>query len=232
MIGDIKMTIAKDYVKRSLSEIAVLYIKNQILSGVFKGGDKLIETELSNDLGISRAPLREAIRQLNVEGLLVFSPRKGNHVLDMTIEETKEVFEIRVALEKQVIEILVKRKLMKDVNFVYLKQLINQMLAPENETLGPSEMLYRLNSLDLQFHSYLWNLSKSVRRGEILEKLFYQLLIVMNHNPVTLGAFREKAQEHCRILEALQQNDIELVMGEFQSHIDVYMEAVTRGLSQ
>lgn len=227
-----KMTFAKDYIKRSLSEIAVLYIKNQILSGVFKSGDKLIETELSNDLGISRAPLREAIRQLNVEGLLVFSPRKGNHVLDMTLEETMEVFEIRTALEKQIMEILVKQQLLTDADISHLLLLVEQMLSQENEDLSPTEMLYRLNSLDLQFHSYLWNASKSFRRAEILEKLFYQLLIVMNHNTVTLGAFRDKAQEHTRIIEAFRKNDLDLVHAEFQAHISVYIDAVTKGLSK
>lgn len=225
------MTFAKEYIKRSLSEIAVLYIKNQILSGVFKSGDKLVETELSGALGISRAPLREAIRQLNVEGLLVFSPRKGNHVLDMTLDETLEVFEIRIALEKQILETLVKQNLLSEADFAQLTLLVEQMLYQENENLGPTEMLYLLNSLDLQFHSYLWNASKSFRRREILEKLFYQLLIVMNHNTVTLGAFREKAQEHKRIVDALRQSDLELVQAEFESHISAYIDAVTKGLS-
>ena len=91
------------YEKQSLSDMVVSYVKNRILSGTLKGGDRLIETDISNHFNISRAPVREAMRILNEQGLITFSPRKGNHVIEMDPAEIMEVFEIRTSLETQIL---------------------------------------------------------------------------------------------------------------------------------
>jgi DNA-binding GntR family transcriptional regulator len=68
------MDIMPRYEKQSLSDMVVSYVKNRILSGTLKGGDRLIETDISNNFNISRAPVREAMRILNEQGLITFSP--------------------------------------------------------------------------------------------------------------------------------------------------------------
>ncbi|MEA5059829.1 MAG: GntR family transcriptional regulator [Candidatus Pelethousia sp.] len=223
------MGYLQEYEKKSLSEVTVTYIKDKILSGEFKSGDKLIESEISGELGISRAPVREAMRQLNVEGMVVFLPRKGNHVLDMALAETMEVFEIRTALEKQILEMLVTRKLLSDADISNLKSLVEDMRRYEDKPVDQYEMLYQLNSMDIAFHRYLWNASGSFQRPKILEKLFYELLIVMNRDTVTLGTFKEKAQEHLRIVQALAEQDLDKTLGEFDNHMKAYIQAVKEG---
>ncbi|WP_156023789.1 GntR family transcriptional regulator, partial [Sporomusa ovata] len=61
-----------EYEKKSLSDIVVSYVKNRILSGTLKSGDKLIEADISNELNTSRAPVREAMRILNEQGIISF----------------------------------------------------------------------------------------------------------------------------------------------------------------
>jgi len=222
----IEMDFAQNYTKHNLSELAVLYIKNKILSGEFKSGDKLVESDISNDLSISRAPVREALRELNMQGMVMFSPRKGNYVLEMSHEETMEVFDIRIAMEKRILELLVGASTLQDADFRQLDNLTAEMYALEGQQMEPHEMLYRLNHLDFSFHSYLWKASGSLRRGKILEGLFYQLLIVMNKDVITLGTFHEKAQEHTRIVQALKQNDLQRVYRELEAHFNSYIEAV------
>ena len=70
-----------------------------ILEGRFKGGDQLVETELQADFGISRSPLREALRELEKKGLVVVVPRKGSYVKRITRKEIEENFPVRAALE-------------------------------------------------------------------------------------------------------------------------------------
>lgn len=219
----------QEYEKKSLSEVTVTYIKDKILSGEFKSGDKLIESEISGELGISRAPVREAMRQLNVEGMVVFSPRKGNYVLDMTLEETMEVFEIRVALEKQILEMLVTRKRLREKDISNLKSLVENMCKYEDKLVDQHKMLYQLNSMDIAFHRYLWDASGSFQRPKMLEKLFYELLIVMNRDTVTLGTFKEKAQQHMRIVRALEEQNLDQALREFENHIEEYISAVKSG---
>lgn len=219
-----------DYQKHSLNEVAVMYIKNKILSGEFKSGDKLVEADISNELSISRAPVREAMRQLNVQGLIMFLPRKGNYVLEMSAEETLEVFDIRVALEEQILALIVKNQLLHEKEYTQLSYFIDSMQKQEGKYLSLHEKIYQLNYLDLSFHSHLWNISRSARRGQILENLFLQLLIAMNRNVLSLGTFSEKAVEHERILDALRRNDLEEVLNEFKIHIYSYVQATQKNV--
>ena len=218
------MDFTRSYETHSLSEVAVLYMKNKILSGEFKSGDKLIESNISADLAISRPPVREALRELSVQGMIVFSPRKGNYVLDMSLEEILEIFDIRISLEVKVLELLVGKNLLTDEDFCHLQALVAKMREQSQKELSQHERIYQLNVLDLEFHSYLWTASKSLRRGKIMESLFFQLLIAMNRNPESLGSFEEKAAEHQGILDALQKNDLDLAISQFQTHLDRYVQ--------
>lgn len=217
--------MANTYAKHSLVDVAVLYIKDKILSGELKSGDKLIESDISADLEISRAPLREALRELNAQGLISFSPRKGNQVLEMAPREVLEVFEIRTSLEQDILRIIVEGQMLSSDDFTNLSDMTEEMASGECMNEPSPQRLYRLNHLDISFHSYLWNASRSTRRAQFLEGLFYQLLISMNKDVVTLGSFEEKAREHASIIEALRSGDLEKVLQVFGSHLREYVEA-------
>ncbi|MCL2578944.1 MAG: GntR family transcriptional regulator [Oscillospiraceae bacterium] len=224
------MDFRRIYKTQSLSEMAVQYIKNKILSGEFKGGDKLIETNISADLAISRPPVREALRELSVQGMIVFSPRKGNVVPEISLEEILEIFDIRISLEVKVLELLIQKKLLAGEDFACLRSLVEKMRAQSSLEGEPHEKMYQLNSLDLQFHSYLWAASKSFRRAKIMESLFFQLLLAMNRTPESLGVFGEKAIEHERIVDALEKNDLDLAVSQFTVHLDSYTQAIVKGM--
>lgn len=217
------MINTENYSKQNLNEIVVRYIKDKILSGELKRGDHLKEMEIASDLAISRAPLREALRELNVSGLVTFSPRKGNKVLDLTLEEAKEVFEIRISLELQVLNILVRKKMLTGEDFAGLFALVEEMRHGDDVEREERDKLYLLNSFDIAFHSRLWRLSGSVRRSQYLESLFYQLMLFMNKDTVSLGTFQEKADEHEKIVEALKLGNLRRVHKEFTNHLRQYM---------
>lgn len=220
------MMMMPTYEKQSLSDIVVSYVKNRILSGVLKSGDKLIEADISSELSTSRAPVREAMRILNEQGIVSFSPRRGNQVLEMSPKEVLEVFEIRITLEIQILHQLATQSILQEKDYQELHNLTMQMQNGERQCSKDEERVFLLNTLDLSFHRYLWNASESSRRAQILEGLFYQLLIVMNQDIVSLGTFEEKAQEHLRILNALKTKQAPLVLGEFMQHIHNYVDAM------
>ncbi len=82
-----------------LREVVFLTLRSQILRGELKPGERLMEISLANRLGVSRTPIREAIRKLEHEGLVVMIPRRGAHVAEITQQELKDVLEIRKSLE-------------------------------------------------------------------------------------------------------------------------------------
>lgn len=218
-----------DYTKHSLNEITIAYIKDRILSGELKSGDKIAECDISEALGISRAPVREGLRELSTSGLLAFFPRRGSYVLEMSKDELQETFEIRTSLELQVLSILIRNRSLTEDDFAQLTALNEQMSSLEGKEMEPRERLYNLNYLDISFHRYLWRASKSLKRYRLLDDLFFQLLISMNRNVVTLGTFTGKAREHERIRLALKKGSREEVFTEFQNHLREYMTATIPG---
>lgn len=217
------------YNKSNLSDIVVDYVKEKIVRGEFKTGDKIIELEISKALNISRAPIREAFRVLNAQGILSFSPRKGNQILEITLDDFLEIFSIRITLENQILELINSKNLLTEEDFDNLYRIIDSMMSCNDSSSSKEDSLFTLNMLDIKFHSYLWKISKSKRRTQILEGLFYQLLIVMNKDTSTLGYFEEKALEHKRIVDALKNKDLESALIAFKLHMNQYIDATVSG---
>lgn len=220
---------SENYAKHSLNELTIAYIKDRILSGELKSGDKIVESEVSEALGISRAPVREGLRELNTSGLLNYFPRRGSYVLEMSQEELQETFEIRISLELQVLNMLIRKEMLSDEDFTHLSSLNAKMASFGGKQMKPHEKLYNLNFLDISFHRYLWRASKSNKRYRLLDSLFFQLLISMNRDIVTLGTFIEKASEHEQIRIALQNRSYDEVFPAFQNHLREYMTAIIPG---
>ena len=216
------------YSKANLSEIVVSYIKNKILAGELKSGDKLIETDISEELQISRAPVREGFRELNMQGILFFSPRKGSQILDMTIEDITEIFSIRIPLEMQVLTIIFESTKLEEEDLLYLEKINDDMLAQDNSMLSDTEKLYILNINDLHFHKFFWTKSGSLRRAHILENQFFQLVTAMNQDIASLGSTKEKYEEHRKIIESCRTGSLEQILKDFKYHMDSYLEAVSR----
>ena len=212
------------YEKQSLSDRVVAHVKEQILAGTLKSGDRLIETDISTHFRISRAPVREAMRILNEQGLITFSPRKGNHVIEMNPAELMEAFEIRASLETQILRKLLREQRIKETDFQQLTKIAREMNSGEKRGVNEAEKFFLLNSLDLSFHKYLWELSGNVRRVQILEGLFYQLLIVMNEDLSSLGVLEKKAEEHLKLVEVLRENDPSAGVRAFHNHIQDYVK--------
>ena len=217
------------YSKANLSEIVVSYVKNKILTGELKSGDRLVETDMSEELQISRAPIREALRELHMRGILSFSPKKGSQILEMSYEDIAEVFSIRIPLEMQVLTIIFEKSMLQEQDLDYLETLNDDMIKPDHDgTIEDREKTFVLNTNDLAFHEFFWKKSGSFRRAEILENQYFQLLIAMNKDISTLGSQKEKYDEHKAIIEACRTGSLEKTLSAFQTHMDSYLKVITK----
>ena len=84
---------------KPLRELVFDALREAILSGTLKPGDRLMEVQLAEEMGVSRTPVREAIRKLELEGLVVMVPRKGAYVSGLSLKDAADLFEIRQSLE-------------------------------------------------------------------------------------------------------------------------------------
>ena len=83
-----------------LRDVVFKTLRQAILTGELKPGERLMEIKLANKLGVSRTPIREAIRQLELDGLVIMVPRKGAQVAHITEKSMSDVMEVRLALDE------------------------------------------------------------------------------------------------------------------------------------
>src|SRR5574344_2068817 len=82
-----------------LREVVCETLREAIISGVLRPGERLMEIQLAEELGVSRTPVREAIRKLELEGFVIMIPRRGTYVANLSIKDINDVYEIRISLD-------------------------------------------------------------------------------------------------------------------------------------
>ena len=92
-----------------LREVVFNTLRQAIIQGEFQPGERLMEVTLANKLGVSRTPVREAIRMLELEGLVVMVPRKGAEVANITVKDLKDALEVRMAMEALSVKLACER---------------------------------------------------------------------------------------------------------------------------
>jgi DNA-binding GntR family transcriptional regulator len=113
-------------------------------------------------------------------------------VIEMGPAEIMEVFEIRTSLETQILRKILRNQMIKEAHFQKLTEIALEMKDGEERCRNEEDKVFLFNTLDLSFHRYIWQLSGSVRRAQILESLYYQLLIAMNEDLSSLGILEKK----------------------------------------
>ena len=94
---------------KSLTAVVLDDIRRRILTGGFRPGERITESEVAAKLGISRSPVREAFRVLEREGLIATLPRKGSFITEISPEDVEELFELREILECHAVDCIKKR---------------------------------------------------------------------------------------------------------------------------
>ncbi|HUQ23173.1 MAG TPA: GntR family transcriptional regulator [Gaiellaceae bacterium] len=189
-------------------------LRTAIISGRFEPGDRLIESALSSELGTSRGPVREALRQLENEGLVMSFPYRGAVVLGVSDEEVQEVLiPIRLTLERYSwVQALDK---LTDDDFAELGKQIWLM-----EQAGKGNDLTKLVEADLAFHEIVISASGQLHTVQLWRTIWPRIRAYF-YRYERFRSFEETVEEHRELLEALQTRDPEIALAVLQRHIDV-----------
>ena len=189
-------------------------LRTAIISGRFDPGDRLIESALSAELGTSRGPVREALRQLENEGLVMSFPYRGAVVLGVSDEEVHEVLiPIRLTLERYSWSQALER--LTDDDFAELGKQIWLM-----EQAGKANDLIKLVDADLGFHELVISASGQLHTVQIWRTIWPRIRAYFFRYERS-RSFEETVEEHRELLAALQTRDPEIVLAQLESHIDV-----------
>ena len=189
-------------------------LRTAIISGRFDPGDRLIESALSAELGTSRGPVREALRQLENEGLVMSFPYRGAVVLGVSDEEVHEVLiPIRLTLERYSWTRALEQ--LTEDDFAELGKQIWLM-----EQAGKANDLIKLVDADLGFHELVISASGQLHTVQIWRTIWPRIRAYFFRYE-RFRSFEETVEEHRELLAALQTRDRAIVVEQLERHIDV-----------
>ena len=185
-----------------LREAVCESLRNAIKSGVLAPGERLMEVQLADELGISRTPIREAIRKLEQEGYVIMLPRRGTYVSSVSVHDVQEIFEIRSALESLSIGLAARR--IESDELDQLQQLL--ALTEKYIKLGDIDNIVKT---DIEFHGLLYSVSRNERLGIIINNLKEQLARFRKQSMSYPGRLKDTLDEHREMVEAIANGDVE-----------------------
>ncbi len=197
---------------KPLREVIFNSLREAIIIGELRPGERLMEVQLAEKMGVSRTPVREAIRKLELEGLVDMIPRKGAHVAELSVKDIMDVLEVRASLDGLATALAAER-----ITDDELKELshINGQFASyiQKENLNGSV------KKDVEFHDIIYKASRNDKLIAILENLREQ---VQRFRVIYLKDYsspKNLIKEHNDIFEAVSSRSVDVASNFAKTHI-------------
>ena len=208
-----------------LRDVVFNTLRQAILKGELKPGERLMELSLADKLGVSRTPVREAMRKLEQEGLVVMIPRRGAQVAGITQRDLNDVLEVRIALENIAIEKACTRMSEEVMSQLYLASRRFEKMIEEGD-------LVHLAEADEAFHEIIYRASDNARLIQILSNMreqFYRYRVEYLKEEQT----REQLlQEHQDLMNAIRKRDVKRAQEIAYLHLENQRKAITASLGE
>lgn len=204
-----------------LRDVVFKTLRQAILTGELKPGERLMEIHLANKLGVSRTPIREAIRQLELEGLVIMVPRKGAMVASITQKSMTDVLEVRLALEKLAVSLASERITEEQ------KQKLKDALLNFEEKTGSGDAS-EIAKADVAFHDVIFEATGNMRLGQLVNNLAEQMYRYRFEYIKDESGHNRLLKEHRRIYDAIVSGNAEDATTEISIHIKNQEESIIR----
>ena len=203
-----------------LRDVVFNTLRQAILRGELKPGERLMEIQLANKLGVSRTPIREAIRKLELEGLVLMIPRRGAEVAEITEKSLRDVLEVRGALEELAVELACDR-----INAQGIAEL--KVAAKYFEETLQSGDVTEYAEADVQFHDIIYNATENQRLIQLLFNLREQMYRYRVEYLKRKEVHATLLEEHLYIIECLEKRN----KAEAKAAINVHIENQAKKVS-
>ena len=196
----------------SLGAKAFLILRDKILNEEYTKGQKLNEVTLAKALEISRTPIREALKQLELEGLVQSIPNKGVYVIGFSPRDIDDMFEIRLALEGLAIQLAIER--MDNEHLKVIKEVYTTM-----EFYTQIDDAKKVSELNIQFHNSIYQATQSKYFAQLLKDINYYVSVTSRHSILRPQRLDTAIVEHKAILDAIISKDKTLAKKMIKRHI-------------
>jgi len=198
---------------KPLRDVVFQTLREAILKRVLKPGERLMENQLADEMGVSRTPVREAIRKLELEGFVVVFPRKGAYVSEVSYKDVHEVYEIRAALESLACGLAAERVTPDEI------EEMQRYLVEESEYLYNDDFLLTVNT-DVYLHALIYNAARNEKISSLISKLKDQVFRLRSTSILLPGRKKESLLEHQEVIEAISRGNVELAQKLGQEHVE------------
>jgi len=210
---------------KPLREVVFESLREAIIQGRLRPGERLMEAQLAEELGVSRTPVREAIRKLELEGFVAMLPRKGAYVAGISLKDIVDVFEIRAALEVLAAGLAAERITEEELDQME-RYLLKAAEASSDADLGT------FVEVDTGFHELIYKASRNQRLFQIVTLLQEQ---VQRFRTVSLsqpGRQKDAIHEHRQIIDAIAERNVELAQALAKEHIENAEQSMLQSLKE
>ena len=197
---------------KPLRDVVFENLRGAIVEGKLKPGQRLMEVQLAEQLGVSRTPVREAIRKLELEGLVVMLPRKGAYVVNMSLKDVVDVLEIRASLEGLAASLSAERITDEDI-----KKL--ESIVEEFENNVDESNVEALLKKDVEFHECIFKSTNNKRLHQLINSLWEQVYRFRVTYISDYDSTVNIVEEHKMILDAIKRGDSEMAKKYAMEHI-------------
>ena len=194
-----------------LKDRAMDLLRDHIVSGRIPAGAKLVERDLAQLLGISRAPVRDALIQLETEGLVVSKPN-GRYVVELTDRDIRELYQVRLVLEKLAVELAAQSR--SPENRRALAATLNKM----QEAIARRDRLAYIKH-DVEIHRLIWQQSDNSHLYNILNSMVGRIFIFVSSNAQYYD-WEETLKVHQDVVGHINAGDASGAIASIQLHMD------------
>ena len=188
---------------KPLRELVCENIRQAIIDGTFSPGERLMEIQLADEMGVSRTPVREAIRKLE----------RGTYVADISIKDINEVYEIRTSLDVLAAGLAAER-----INDDELETL-QRLLVEIGQHIEENNM-DKIVEVDIAFHDVLYQASRNERLRNIINNLREQITVIRGRSMMYPGRLADTMEEHRALVDSIAARDVERAQNAARIHLE------------
>lgn len=203
-----------------LRDVVFNTLRQAILRGELKPGERLMEIKLANQLGVSRTPIREAIRKLELDGLVLIVPRRGAEVAQITEKSLRDVLEVRRSLEALAVRLACER--MTPQGLLDLKNAEKDF----EKVLGNDDITV-VAEADVAFHDVIYLATDNQRLIQLLSNFREQMYRYRVEYLKKKESHTKLLEEHQEIIHAIEHNEVETATRITCEHIDNQVKTVS-----
>ena len=228
-MGKDELTLSmSNYQYMPLRDVVFHTLREAILRGDLKPGERLMEIKLANRLGVSRTPIREAIRMLELDGLVIMVPRKGAQVAQITEKDLNDVLEVRLGLEELAVKFACER--MTEEQIQELEAAAGEFEKQVNSVKEGD--ITALAQADVHFHELIYQATDNQRLVQLISNFREQMYRYRIEYLKDVEIRDSLVEEHYAICEALKRRDAQGAYQHTFVHISRQQDRIMKMMKQ